>query len=423
MFEGFLDEILTLHAAHALALDAPLLSIVLGIRALHACHNPHRAVTCAQLDIARVALEAALTDPLIQSSFVGTFVTSQLVAFAANVAILDDSAVDPSVTSLVQVGTLRLQHTHDEVFSYQWCPCRPSALCVVQKSRSAFESCPRFPAYQSMKAALQHRIQREHQTASASDAVFAEEPVGDISQGITPTPAMPNHAAGQGQTTRAPDVDDGANSAASAVRPYHSLPACAISAMMLCRASSVVASRFPAGVGPALYDGFVMCGGTGVQNDGATPPTIGTLLIAAAGGNSRVTAGMSVGERGDVARLSAGSAPGSFTDTVRPTASVDLPCGPAMGGVAAPRGPMQFGGIRADALLRDASSSLALPSDPSLLPTVCNSPGDRASRLSAAEPADSDAAAGRLLGLLLQTADVCRGGFLPGATSSASPGT
>lgn len=104
VFDGFLDEILRLHAVHALSLDAPLLSIVLGIRALHASHNPRRAVTCAQLEIARVALEAALTDPIIQSSFVGTFVISQLVAFAANVATLDDSALDSNITALARVG-------------------------------------------------------------------------------------------------------------------------------------------------------------------------------------------------------------------------------------------------------------------------------------------------------------------------------
>ena len=104
MFDGFLDEILTLHAVHALTLDAPLSSLILGIRALHTSHNPCQAVTCAQLEIARVALEAALTDPIIQSSFVGTFVTSQLVAFSANVATLNDSAVDSNITALARVG-------------------------------------------------------------------------------------------------------------------------------------------------------------------------------------------------------------------------------------------------------------------------------------------------------------------------------
>lgn len=285
---------------------------------------------------------------------------------------------------------------------------RLAALCVVQKSRSAFESCPRFQTYQTMKAALLLRIQHEqsgvlrenrggeldtferskveatheraHQTAVLSEAAaHALEPVGDGSQSMPLIAAMPSGAAAQCQTAHAPCEADGATMVV--VRPYHSLSACAVSAMMLCRAASVVTPCFPAGVGPAFYNGFVMCEGTGVQIDGAAPQTIGTLLIAAAGGISRVSAaGMSVGERGDITRLSAGIATGSSNDLPRPPASAD----PPSGGVAAPRDPVQY-----------ASSSLAYPSDPSVLPTLRGCPGDAAaSRLSAAEPTDADAAAG-----------------------------
>lgn len=79
VFEGFLDEALTLHRTHDFLPGFPLAPTVLGAKALLAYR---RGAVEATLDLARGSLEAAHADPLSRMCYPCVYAVSRLIPVA-----------------------------------------------------------------------------------------------------------------------------------------------------------------------------------------------------------------------------------------------------------------------------------------------------------------------------------------------------